>query len=348
VLKSREIVLKVFNGEIPDRMPVALIGGGMWSVNHSKTTFEALAFDAGRMSEIIIKMSEVLQSDIVYVGSGFPNIPAAALGGKVKFRGVGAVELEGPVVSSEEEFQKLDPALLEENEIIRTIRKAFDITQSRIGGKYLVSMTAWGPFTLGARIIGEETLIKGVLKKPEYVDRVLSFATDLIKLFFKPLVESSSIELITIGDPTASGDLISRKQFERYALPHLKKFNDWARSHGVHTLLHVCGDTSDRLDLYPQTGATCISLDHKTDISLAREVLHGKMCFAGNVDPVNVLFRGTVKDVEEHCRRIIEHAGMDGGFILMPGCDIPPTVPLENIQQFVAAGRHEGPCVTGG
>jgi uroporphyrinogen decarboxylase len=119
----------------------------------------------------------------------------------------------------------------------------------------------------------------------------------------------------------------------------LKTFIDWAKSKGIRTLLHICGDTTDRLDLYPLTGAGCISLDHKTDIAKAKEVLHGQMCFAGNIDPVEIMLQGSVRDVGEACKRTIETAGTDGGFVLMPGCDIPPTIPLENIRKFIQIAR---------
>ena len=59
------------------------------------------------------------------------------------------------------------------------------------------------------------------------------------------------------------------------------------------------------------------------------------MCFGGNVDPVKIMLNGTVQDVENACKDIIKAAGTDGGFVLMPGCDIPPTVPYENIQKFI-------------
>jgi uroporphyrinogen decarboxylase len=63
------------------------------------------------------------------------------------------------------------------------------------------------------------------------------------------------------------------------------------------------------------------------------------MCFAGNIDPVKILLQGTVREVEEACRRTIAAAGTDGGFILMPGCDIPPSVPFENIRVFTEVAR---------
>jgi uroporphyrinogen decarboxylase len=133
--------------------------------------------------------------------------------------------------------------------------------------------------------------------------------------------------------------MISKKHFETIALPYLKTFIDWAKSKGIRTLLHICGDTTDRLDLYPLSGAGCISLDHKTNIAKAKEILHGQMCFAGNIDPVEIMLQGSVRDVEEACKRTIETAGTDGGFVLMPGCDIPPTIPLENIRKFIQIAR---------
>ncbi len=339
-MTPRETIRKAFVGEKTDRVPVALIGGGMWSAAHAGTTLEHLIRDAQEMSDMLVAMAKALRSDLVYAGSGYPNLAAAAFGGQVKYRDVGAVDLDGPVVGSEEELAQLDLSQIDRDPIIQCIRKAFARTRASIGEEYMVTLTAWGPFTLGARMVGEENLIRAVLKKPAYVDTVLAWATKLLISLFGPVVADGGLEVITLGDPTASGDLISRKQFERFALPSLQRFTTWARSKEAMTLLHVCGNTTDRLDLLLQTGADCISLDHKTDMTKAKEVLHGHVCFAGNVDPVRTLLQGSPEDVTAACTTVIETAGTDGGFVLMPGCDIPPTVPLRNIQAFVQAAHR--------
>lgn len=339
-MKPKEIIIKAFEGGKPERVPVTLFGGGMWSIHNYGTTFKELSTDARKMAEMLIKMSDRLKCDVVYAGSGYNNFHASALGGSIKFREIGAPDLEAPLISSEEDIDKLDISGIDRNEVINTIKEALRITRSKIGDEYVVTMTAWGPFTLGARLVGEEPMMKATFKKPAFVEKVVDFATNLLIHLYEPLVKDRSVEVISLADPTASGDLISRKQFERFALPYLKKFTDWAKSRSIHTLVHICGNTTDRLDLFPLTGASCISLDHKVDIAKAKETLHGKMCFAGNVDPVKVMLQGTVQDVEDHCRRIIEIAGTDGGFVLMPGCDIPPTVPYENIQRFIGVAKE--------
>jgi uroporphyrinogen decarboxylase len=81
-------------------------------------------------------------------------------------------------------------------------------------------------------------------------------------------------------------------------------------------------------------------VDHKTDIAQAKELLYGKMCFAGNVNPVDVMLQGSVELVESTCKQIVETAGTHGAFVLMPGCDIPPDVPYENITKFIQIAQE--------
>lgn len=342
-MKPREVILNAFEGGRPARMPVTLFGAGMWSIHRFGATFRDLSRDADRMAEMLVAMSDTLLCDIVYAGSGYNNFHAAALGGSIKFREIGAPDLEEHLISSEDDLQKLNLSGIDTDETINTVKKALKTAKARIGDEYVVTMTAWGPYTLAARLVGEESMMKATFKKPAFVEKVTDLATDLLIRLYEPLVADGTLDVISLADPTASGDLISKKQFERFALPSLKRFTDWARSRNAHTLVHICGNTTDRLDLFPLTGASCISLDHKTDIAKAKEVLHGKMCFAGNVDPVQVMLQGTVQDVEAACRGVIETAGTDGGFVLMPGCDIPPTVPHENIRKFIQVARDWKP-----
>ena len=339
-MKPKNVILKAYEGGKTERLPVTLFGAGMWSIKRFGTSFEELARDADKMTAMLVAMSETLQCDVVYAGSGYNNFHASALGGKIKFREMGAPDLDGHFVSSEEDLAKLKIADIDKDETITVVKKALRQTKAKIGDTYAVTMTAWGPFTLGARFVGEEAMMKATFKKPAFVEKVVDFAANVLIHLYEPLVADKTLEVISLADPTASGDLISRKQFEKFAVPYLKKFTDWARSKGVHTLVHICGNTTDRLDLFPQTGASCISLDHKTDMAKAKEVLHGKMCFGGNVDPVKIMLNGSVQDVENTCKEVIKTAGTDGGFVLMPGCDIPPTVPYDNIKKFIQVA-HE-------
>jgi uroporphyrinogen decarboxylase len=337
-LTPRETILKAFAMEKPERVPVTVFGGGMWSIKDYGTSFEELAHNADKNVDMCVTEAEKIRSDIVYVGSGFNNFHAIALGRKsgvdVKYREIGAPDMTSHVVNSEEDLAKLDMEDIFREPVVLNVMDATRKVKQKIGDTRLVTMTCWGPFTLAARFVGEETFMKAIFKKPAFVEKMVDFCADLLIKLYGPLVDDG-LEAISIADPTASGDLINPKQMAKFAVPPLKKMSDWAKSKGVHTILHICGNTSDRLELFPETGCSTIFFDQKVDIAKAKEVLSGKMSFGGNVAPVHVLLNKTAAEVEAACREIIEIAGKDAnGFILVPGCDIPPTIPYENIRTF--------------
>ena len=244
-MKPREIMLKAFEGGRPERVPVTLFGGGMWSIHNSGNTFQGLSNDFQKMADMLVTMSGKLLCDVVYAGSGYNNFHISCMGGGIKFREVGAPDLLEHIVSSEEDLAKLDIRSIDREPVIDTCKKALKAAEEKIGDEYVMTMTAWGPFTLAARLVGEEAMMKATFKKPEFVKKAVDFATDVLIHLYEPLVKDG-LKVISLADPTASGDLISRKQFSVFALPYLKKFTDWARSKGAYTLVHICGDTTDR------------------------------------------------------------------------------------------------------
>jgi uroporphyrinogen decarboxylase len=339
-MKPKDIILEAFELGEPERVPVTLFGGGAWTIFNSENTFLTMAESPQKMADIIISASDKLKSDIVYCGSGYNNFHAAALGGEMKFREVGPPDLAAPLVNAEEDLENLNVEDLAEDKIVNTIWDATKIVAEKIGDHYLVTATCWGPFTLGAQIRGVEALMRDIFKNPDFAKKVIEFSAELNFEFYKPLLDDGTIEIVSIADPTASGDLISKKHFEEFALPYLQKVNKNFKKRGVKTLVHICGNTTDKLDAIVKCEATCFSMDYKVDLEKAKEVFKGKMCIAGNVDPVGILNQGTPEDVKRASRNCIEKASAGGGYVLMPGCDIPPSVPLENIQAFVQAA-HE-------
>jgi uroporphyrinogen decarboxylase len=338
-MNRRERIFEAFRLGEPDRVPASLFGGGMWTVRYSGTDFESLVGHPQEMARVNIETSRRMGFPIIHMGSGYKNFHVAALGGKIKFRGVGAPDLEGPLITHADELEDLDLEDLARDELIQTVWEATRIVASELGDEVAVSATAWGPFTLAAQIYGVENMMRAVIKKPQEAKKVVEFATRVAKRFYGPLLEEKVIPMITIADMSSSGDLVSRQHFAEYALPQLQRLIDDTKSKGAYTLLHVCGDTSDKLDLLAETGADCVSLDHKIDLGQAKSLFQGRTCLAGNVHPVDVLLEGSPADVEAACRDCLDQAAPGGGFILMPGCDIPPTVSEENVRAFFGAAE---------
>jgi uroporphyrinogen decarboxylase len=339
-MTPREIVFQALDLKATQRAPVTWFGGGIWTVyNNSPETFVSLSENTKKMTRVILNTYKRIQTDIVYVGSGYNNFLVSALGGKIRYRKVGNPDLEKPIVNQEEDLNYLSLNNIDNSSVIKTVRETTKNIQKEIGEEAAVTATSWGPFTLAGQLYGVENLMRSIYRNGNFVKRIVEFAVRLIIRFYRPLLKERIIKLISIAEPAAAGNLISREQFEEFALPAIKKLISWASSQNARVFLHICGNTEDRLDFIRDSQVDCFSIDNKVSLEIAKEKLSGKVCLAGNIDPVNVLLKGGREEVEKAVERCLEIAGKNGGYILMPGCDLPPNVPEENIRVFLETGR---------
>jgi uroporphyrinogen decarboxylase len=331
----RQVVEQAMALEVPERQPACIYGGGMWTLRQAGETFAGLSEDPARMSEVIARVARDVGSDIVYTGSGYNNVHVAALGGRIKYRQIGAPDLEEPLVGSIEDLAGLKLERVDEYVTVRTVQETARRVAAQIGQEYMVTMTSWGPFSLGAQILGVEQTMRGCFRQPELVRAVVDFAAEFIRVFYAPVVEDGTLKLVSLADPTAAGSLISKKHYAQFALPPLQRLAEYFRSRGAATLLHICGDTQDRLELLTESGAQIVSIDTAVELAAAKAAFTGKTCLGGNLDPVHVLQQGTPEEVVRGARRCLDDAAAGGGFILMPGCDTPPLTPRENVDAFL-------------
>lgn len=335
-MTPKEAIFKAFEMKSAGRVPATVFGGGVWTIRHWGKQFGEMIADPQAYAELLIKTNEELRSPIVYVGSGYNNYLAAAVGGKIKERPLGAPDLEAALVKeAADEIVGTDVTVIENDLVIQNIREAARLVAKAIGDEVVVTVTAWGPFTLAGQMYGVEPMMKATLKKKQEVHKMMDFATRLVKQFYKPLVEEKVIPMLSISDPTGSGDLISDRVFREFSLPQLQPLIAWAKEHGVYTWLHICGNTTDKLNSIAETGASCFSLDYKVNLATAKEKVGGKIALAGNIDPVSILNQKGPDDVRAAGHTCIEAAAAGGGFILTSGCDLPPTISLENLRAML-------------
>jgi len=298
-----------------------------------------LSRDADQMAKVLEMALERVPFDILFIGSGYPNAFYEALGGKLRFEGASAPKLEGPVLKELGEARKLALEKIQQNLILRTVRTASSSLKRSLGGRAFRVVVANGPFTFAGQLLGVNQLMLALLDAPDQVRELVEISVKAICLFLEPLLEERIVDGVALADPTSSGDLISRANFEEFSLPGITRMAQWVREREAYLFLHICGNTKDRLDLIARSRIHAFSLDHKVDLASAQELLQGKACLAGNVDPVEIMLRGTEAQVEEKAKECLEIAAQEGGYILMTGCDIPPDVPIENVKALLRATR---------
>jgi hypothetical protein len=147
-----------------------------------------------------------------------------------------------------------------------------------------------------------------------------------------------------VAFPLHKGDdtFMSRKQFEKFYWPSLKKVIDALIEEGVMVSLFAEGAYNQRLEYigdFPKGWVTWM-FDH-TDMARAKKMIGDRCCISGNV-PGSVVIFGTPQEVKEHCRRLIETCAPGGGYILSGGCTATETKNPDNFRAFMQAAREYG------
>ena len=166
---------------------------------------------------------------------------------------------------------------------------------------------------------------------------LLELAVNVCCAFYEIFLEAGA-DTVFIGDPSSSGDLVSPAVFRDFSLPYLRKVTAFVNKRCNFSLLHICGSTKMRLEPLQESGISAFSVD-AVDIVEAMRLSAGKYAVFGNVSPLSVLYEMNADGVEQECARIARQGGLAGGFCLMPGCDIAPGTPLENIRAMIRAAH---------
>ena len=143
-----------------------------------------------------------------------------------------------------------------------------------------------------------------------------------------------------MADPTAGEDLIDADTYAKFERPCIaeviKGVNDFDKDAPI--FLHMCGYTANTMKLLPDIGVQCVSCDFKTDLAEARASAGKRMAIMGNVNPVETLMLGSPENVRDEVYDGIRKAGMEGGYIIGPGCEVPRDAPAENVIAMGQAG----------
>ncbi|MDR3182556.1 MAG: uroporphyrinogen decarboxylase family protein [Planctomycetaceae bacterium] len=338
---SREIIDDVFAFRKPERVPVGVCLGGSYPFFVEGVSLqELLTQPPSRAAEIFYRVNERVGADFITVGTGATALLIEGLGGQIKFSPKGAPEIAAPLVQSEADIEALNiPAALQ-TEKMQWLKEAAAETVKLNHQQKSLFVSGRAPFTLAGQLLGLETLSKSLYKNKTFVEKLLEFTVKLSASYFEWMLQIDGLNGIFIADPSASGDVVSVKHFETTVIPPLTAVMQQLAHYQKLSLIHICGNITDRLHLIPQTGIQMVSVDSKVDLQQAKKILDGKTALAGNVNPVTVLEDKTAEEVYWETQQCLNIAAKDGGFMLLPGCDISAKVSEKNIKAFVNAAKE--------
>ena len=155
-----------------------------------------------------------------------------------------------------------------------------------------------------------------------------------------PPNENGNIRIF-MTNTRGSDDFLSKEQFDTFYWPTFKRLVIALVEKGATPCIFFEGNFTSRLEYlleFPK-GKVLTRFD-STDIFRAKEVLNGHLCIEGNV-PSSLLQMGTVEDVKDHCKKLIDVVGKGGAYILAPRSSTDEVKP-ENLKAMIDFTKEYG------
>lgn len=218
----------------------------------------------------------------------------------------------------------------------------------------LDGLSLFGPISVGflhhVRMRGYDRTFQDVTD-PDWMDCYQERVAAATLPFLEALLGASDgqLDLIHMDEDAGSNDrlLVSPATWRRYYKPTWKLACDLIRDHGVRIWMHSCGCCRDIIEDFIELGVDVLNPvpDYVAgnDHGELKSLYGSRVCFDGGVDQPRVMIGGTVDDVEDEVKRVIDVLAPGGGFMIQPSQGLTVDMPMENVGRFFeAALRHGG------
>lgn len=250
-----------------------------------------------------------------------------------------------PVMDDYGKLDGMDPVNASSNPEISRFLQAAEMLSEKAGEIVPVEASVGGLFTIASFLRGIETLLRDCRRNPEEIHRMLRIIVDSQKSCIDELAKCDVG--IAMADPVANPALIGPKFYEKFIFPYTKELTDYAyEKTGKKVSLHMCGETHSIWKYLSQYQVNEISLDNIVDLEHAAKELGENVPIAGNVDPVEIMMKGTKEDIFNGVQSCINKGRLAKcGYHLTTGCDIPDGTSIERMDWFMEAARiYGGEC----
>lgn len=200
-----------------------------------------------------------------------------------------------------------------------------------------------GVYNLVSTYIDVQDMMVDALAEEEYYNEYMSFFSDLIISDYEVFVQSE-FDGVGIQGNIANGDMMGADFFDAHVLPYEKRVIDVLRSGGKPTIYHNCGKAKFLYPCYPKLGITVwetVAEAPQGDSILkeAKEYFGDRLVLSGNFDQVHFLKEAAPEEVE---KRAYEQmlTGKPGGHYIFACSDyLESGTPLENVKALIRGAR---------
>ncbi len=332
----RDRLLAALDRQGVDRPPC--VSSGQTAILELQQAVDALWPQAHQDAELMVRLAKATVEKGGQEGARVPfetTVDASAFGAGVAMGG----PTKHPYVSWHPlaDHEKLDVAHVPDPRKDGRSPVVLEAVRKLSGGRFPVLCAVTAPFTLACMLRGERETMMDLIIDPTYIHNVMSLAEKFSISFIEAALEEGA-DVIVVEDTWASGELLSKQQYEEFALPGEQALTSKVRELGARSILQLCGHPLLNLPLMAKCGANGISVHQMVDLAEARNKLGENIALVGNIDPKDLVLQPPERILELSMKSMAR--GID---ILSPACGLDPTATLRNLQAMAEAAQRYRP-----
>lgn len=207
---------------------------------------------------------------------------------------------------------------------------AIALLKKRLGEDVAVVGKVFGPWTLSYHVYGVENFLMATILEPDRVKKVMNILKNVTVRFANAQIEAGA-DVLCLGDH-ATRDLCSPDSYRDF----LKEMHqELAERIGCPLILHICGDTSDRIGYISETDIAAFHYDSKVPTCDVRKLAGERLGLAGGTSNYEIVLNGN----EESIYKDVQEKGANGVDIIGPECAVPLNAPYRNLKMIADAAR---------
>ncbi len=236
------------------------------------------------------------------------------------------VRMSNPIWKRSDDV-RIPPGFLEHRDT-RCITDSIRMLKRAYGKEVAIIGKTMGPWTLAYHVFGVQQFLLMSIDDPAETMRCLNKLKEISVLYGQAQIDAGA-DALTFPDH-ATGDLVSGEYYKRFLLEIHQEMVERLK---VPLILHICGNTLDRMPYIAQTGMAAFHFDSRNDPFKAVAAVHGGIKLAGNINNPTTLYARGPQEVRAEVYKALE-AGVQ---IIAPECAIPLKTKLENLLEIPAA-----------
>jgi [methyl-Co(III) methanol-specific corrinoid protein]:coenzyme M methyltransferase len=335
-LSPRERLLRALRGEEVDRPPVICPGGMMNAaiVEVMDDTGSALPA-AHHRADLMGRLALDVEAETGFENFGLPfcmSIEAEALGSEIDY---GSRECEPKILR--EAFPSVGKtALPPAGAIARNVRAGAvleslsALSRSRPDIPAIGCIT--GPVSAAASLVEPVSFLKELRRDREGAHRFISQVTEEL-VRWAALMAENGASVITIADPTATGEILGPALFEEYTLHYVNVLAQAIHDLGLPVIVHICGDLRIVKRYLPRLRGDALSVDAMVNLAGLKEE-YSDLVTMGNLSTY-LLHSGSNATIRSGAEALLRR-GID---IIAPACGLSTATPLEHLRVFTETIR---------